>query len=140
MYVAFVNPAITTQFWFSKRCSRLEVGNFLRRDWELNADSTMGEVMQLEPGKRIWVEWDVDKNPTRVEGRFSPRSAGTTFVNLINSGFSGVGDKIIEQAMGSSAGFGLVLARLKAYLEYGIKLNLVEDRFRDQLVTRPTAT
>ena len=103
-------------------------------------DSTMGEVMELEPGKRILVERDADKNPTRVELRFSARSPGITFVSLINSGFSGVGDKIVEQAMESAEGFGLVLAGLKAYLEYGMRLNLVEDRFHDQMVNRPTAT
>jgi hypothetical protein len=57
---------------------------------------------------------------------------------LTNSGFSGDGDKVVEQAMGSASGFELVLAGLKAYLEHGIMLNLVEDRFPDHLVKRPT--
>jgi uncharacterized protein YndB with AHSA1/START domain len=139
VYEAFVNPAITTQFWFSKSSGRLEVGKFIRWDWEMYGASTMVDVKELEPGKRILVVWDMEKNPTRVEWTFSPRSPGTTFVGITNSRFSGDGDKIVNQAMGSATGFGLVLAGLKAYPEYGIKLNLVEDRFPDQLVNRPTA-
>jgi len=38
--------------------------------------------------------------------------------------------------MGSAAGFELVLAGLKAYLEHGIELNLIADRFSDLLVNR----
>jgi uncharacterized protein YndB with AHSA1/START domain len=91
-------------------------------------------VMELDPGKRILVEWYVEKTPTYVEWIFTPRTPNTTFVSITNSGFRGDGDRIVEEAMGSAAGFGLVLAGLKAYREHGIRLNLVEDRFPDQLV------
>ncbi len=136
VYEAFVNPAITTQFWFSKSSGRLEVGKFIRWDWEMYGVSTMVDVKELEPGKHILVEWDMDKNPTAVEWTFTLRTPDTTFVSITNSGFNGDGDRVVEQAMGSAAGFGLVLAGLKAYLEHGIRLNLVEDRFPDQLINR----
>jgi len=35
----------------------------------------------------------------------------------------------VEQALDSVGGFNLVLAGLKAFLEHGIELNLVRDRF-----------
>jgi uncharacterized protein YndB with AHSA1/START domain len=138
VYEAFVNPDITTKFWFTKSSGRLESGKSIRWDWEMYGASTMVEVKELEPGKRILVEWDVDTNPTKVEWIFTVRTPDTTFVSITNSGFSGDGDKIVEQVMGSTSGFELVLAGLKAYLEHGIMLNLVEDRFPDQLVKRPT--
>jgi hypothetical protein len=80
------------------------------------------------------VEKDVDENPTVVEWIFRSDSPECRDVSVINSRFSGYGDRIIEQVMVSVAGFGLVLAELKAYIEYGNKLNLVEGRFHDQLM------
>jgi hypothetical protein len=84
------------------------------------------------------VEWKVDKNPTRVEWTFIARTPEITFVTVTTSSFIGDGDKIVEQAMGTAERFGLVLAGLKAYLEYGIMQNQVEDRFSDQLVDYTT--
>ncbi len=52
-------------------------------------------------------------------------------MSITNAGFDGTGDEIVEQAIGSAAGFTLVLAGLKAYLEHGVVLNLVSDRFPD---------
>ncbi|HEX9090578.1 MAG TPA: hypothetical protein VF831_03770, partial [Anaerolineales bacterium] len=74
------------------------------------------------------------EQPTLVEWIFSPKGDNATFVSITNTGFSGDGDSLVEQAMGSAAGFGLVLAGLKAYLEHGIELNLVADRFPEQRV------
>ena len=56
-----------------------------------------------------------------------------TFVSITNSGFGGDGDKIVEDALGSKGGFTCVLAGLKAYLEHGIKLNLIEDVYPKEL-------
>ena len=133
VYEAIINPAITTKFWFTKSSGRLEVGKYIRWDWEMYGVSTMVDVKELVPGKRILVEWDVEKEPTRVEWTFTASTPDTTYVSITNSGFSGDGDKIVEQAIGSAAGFELVLAGLKAYLEYGIKLNLINDRHPDEL-------
>ena len=55
-------------------------------------------------------------------------------MNITNSEFSGDGDKVTNLAMDSAVGFSLVLACLKAYLEYGIELNLIADRFPDLLL------
>ena len=78
----------------------------------------------------------MESDPTTVEWIITARSADTTFVDITNSGFRGDGDKIIEPAIGSAAGFELVLAGLKAYLEYGIRLKLIEDRHPDLLVNQ----
>ena len=52
-----------------------------------------------------------------------------TFLSIVHSGFKGDQDKIISQVRDSTEGFTIVLAGLKAWLEYGIRLNLVADRF-----------
>ena len=133
VYEAFIDPSITTRFWFTKSSGRLEAGKRIRWDWEMYGVSSMVDVKLLEPGKRILIEWGVDEQLTTVEWIFSPRTSNSTFVSITNSGFIGEADSVVEQAMGSAAGFGLVLAGLKAYLEHGIELNLVADRFPDQL-------
>jgi uncharacterized protein (DUF2249 family) len=38
--------------------------------------------------------------------------------------------------MESAAGFELVLAGLKAYIQHGIELNIIADRFPDHIVNR----
>ncbi len=80
------------------------------------------------------IEWSGYNAPNIVEWVFTPRSDNTTFVSITNSGFTGDGDELVTQALGSTAGFTLVLAGLKALLEHDIMLNLVADRFPDALV------
>ena len=46
-----------------------------------------------------------------------------------HSGIAGTGDAVVEQLVDSTGGFALVLAAAKAYLEHGIELNIVADRF-----------
>jgi uncharacterized protein YndB with AHSA1/START domain len=140
VYEAFVNPAITTKFWFTRSSGKLEAGKYIRWDWEMYGVSTMVDVKELVAGKRILVVWDIEKDPTRVEWNFSAITPDTTYVSITNSGFIGDGDKVVEQAIGSSAGFELVLAGLKAWLEHGIKLNLIEDRHPDNLMKQPALT
>jgi len=53
----------------------------------------------------------------------------STFVNIVVSGFKGDEDRLLKDITGSVGGFCWVLAGLKAWLEFGIQLNLVGDRF-----------
>ena len=53
----------------------------------------------------------------------------STFVSIVNSGFTGDTEKLISQVRDSTGGFTWVLAGLKAYLEHNILLNLIADRF-----------
>jgi uncharacterized protein YndB with AHSA1/START domain len=140
VYKAFINPEITTHFWFTQSSGRLEVGKHVRWDWEMYGASTLVDVIDLQAGARILVEWDVDENPSQVEWIFTAHAPNATFVTITNSGFTGTADQVVAQAMDSAAGFELVLAGLKAYLEHGIELHLVEDRFpRQQTESSPTS-
>ncbi len=140
IYETFVNPARTCKFWFSISTGRLEVGKRIRWEWEMYGISTSVDVNILDPGKRIIIDWGVDENPITVEWIFTYRANDATLVSIINSGFSGDGDRVVEEAMSSAAGFELVLAGLIAYLEHGIELNLVADRFPDRIVGHSTLT
>jgi uncharacterized protein YndB with AHSA1/START domain len=129
VFEAFVNPDITGKFWFTKGSGRLEPGKEIQWAWEMYGASAQVTVRAVEPHKRILIEWSAYGCPGTVEWQFTPGADGTTFVSITNAGFSGEGDELVTQAMGSTEGFTIVLAGLKALLEHNIRLNLVADRF-----------
>lgn len=132
VFEAFVNPAITSKFWFTKGSGRLQEGKQIRWDWEMYNLSVDVNVKAIEKDKRILIEWGTSGKPsTTVEWVFSSRPDGTTHVTVTNSGFNGDGDEVVKQALDSTGGFTLVLAGLKAFLEHNIDLNLIADRHPD---------
>ena len=128
VFAAFVDPAITANFWFTHGSGRLEPGARVRWEWEMFGVSAEVDVLQVEPNRRILVSWPGEHGSTNVEWRFTPLEDGT-FVSIANSGFGGDADQMVHEAIGSTEGFTLVLVGLKAYLEHGIRLNLTQDRF-----------
>jgi uncharacterized protein YndB with AHSA1/START domain len=133
VYEAFVNPDVTTQFWFTGSSGRLEPGVQVEWAWAMYDVSALVTVKALEPNRRIAIEWPGYSGLTTVEWLFVPQMNDTTFVRITESGFSGSGDEIAKQVSDSTQGFSLVLAGLKALLEHGIRLNLVADRFPEGL-------
>ena len=129
VFEAFVDPAITSKFWFSKGSGRLEEGKQVQWDWEMYKFSVQVNVKEIETSKRILVEWLAYGTPTLIEWVFRPLTEVATFVSITNSGFTGDGDEIVKQAVGSTEGFAFVLAGAKALLEHNVELKLVPDRF-----------
>jgi uncharacterized protein YndB with AHSA1/START domain len=129
VYEAFVNPAITTKFWFTKSSGRLEVGKEVIWAWEMYNVSATVQVKSLDENKRILIEWDGNNGPTTVEWIFKALSNDTTFVEITNSGFGGDGDQMVDEALDSTGGFTWVLAGAKAWLEHNLQLNLIADAF-----------
>jgi len=134
VFNAFVDPTITTRFWFSGSSGALAVGKQIRWDWEMYGSSTNVEVRAIEPNRRILIEWDGAGSRNTVEWIFTPRSERETFVTISERGFSGDGDKVVKQALASTGGFNLVLAGLKVFLEHGIDPGLVIDHDPDAVV------
>jgi uncharacterized protein YndB with AHSA1/START domain len=129
VFEAFVNPEITTKFWFTKSSGRLEAGKQVQWDWEMYGISIPVTAKAVEPYKRIVIEWPGYSGPSTVEWIFAPQKDGTTFVSITEAGFIGDGDELVKQVTDSTQGFCLVLAGLKALLEHNIRLNLVADRY-----------
>ncbi|MGH7429775.1 MAG: SRPBCC domain-containing protein, partial [Candidatus Methylomirabilaceae bacterium] len=73
VFEAFINPDITTKFWFSKSSGRLEVGKRVQWDWEMYGISIPVTVKALEPNKRILIEWPGHGGRATVEWIFTPR-------------------------------------------------------------------
>ena len=129
VFEAFINPELTTRFWFTKSSGRLEAGQPVEWEWEMYGVSIPVTVQAIEPNKRIVIEWPGYSGPTTVEWLFAPQADGTTFVTITEAGFSGDADALVKQVADSTEGFTLVLAGLKALLEHNIELKLVADRF-----------
>ena len=129
VFEAFVDPAITTKFWFTKSSGNLEQSKEVRWEWEMYGASASVKVNSVELNRRILIEWGDPLRP--VEWLFIPREDDTTLVSISSWGFHGSGDEVVAQAIDSMGGFTLVLAGLKALLEYGVVLNLVADHNPD---------
>ena len=129
VFEAILDPAITTNFWFTRGSGRLEVGKPVQWSWEMYDITITVTATAIEPDKRITIEWPGYTGTTTVEWRFTSLADGTTFVEVTERGFTGDGDALVKQATDSTQGFSLMLAGLKAYLEYGVRLELVADRY-----------
>jgi uncharacterized protein YndB with AHSA1/START domain len=129
VFTAFVDPAVTTRFWFTKSSGKLRAGKDVRWDWEMYGASASVSVKAVEPNKRIFVEWG--DPPRAVEWLFTPRADDSTLVSISERGFHGSNDEVVAQAIDSMGGFTMVLASLKALLEHDVVLNLVADHHPD---------
>lgn len=136
VFEAFVDPNITSKFWFTKGSGRLEAGKRVEWAWEMYGVSSQADVKVIETNRRILVEWSGYDVTTTVEWIFTPRGDDQTFVSITHSGFVGDADKVLKQVVESTEGFTIALAGLKALYEHGVRLGLVADRFPDAVVTR----
>jgi uncharacterized protein YndB with AHSA1/START domain len=133
VFEAFVDPAITARFWFSRGSARLDRAKSVRWDWEMYGFSVDATVKALEPNARLVVEWTGYGYPTDITWVFTDRPDRTTFVSVANTGFRGTLEEVAKLAVDATEGFAFVLAGAKALLEHGVELRLVPDRFPDGL-------
>ena len=126
VFNAFVDPSVTTKFWFSRSSGPLIFGQTVTWYWDHYGVSGEVFVKDIEENRRIEIEW-----PTPVKWLFTPKDSGSTFVSIIASGFTGTDDEKVAQALDSTEGFNLVISGCKAFLEHGLELNLVADKNPD---------
>lgn len=132
VFEAFLDPAVTRKFWFTRSTGRLKSGGRVTWTWEMYGVSADVHVRAIEPNERILIEWGDPGAMTDVEWMFTPHGDDATLVSVTNSGFQGDGDQIVAQALDSLGGFTTVLDGAKAWLEHGIELNLIRDKFPGQ--------
>jgi uncharacterized protein YndB with AHSA1/START domain len=132
VFEAFADPAATARFWFSKGSGRLASGARVRWEWEMYGAGSDVVVKDVEPGRRILIDWD--EPATEVEWTFEPRGPDRTWVAVENRGFHGSHDEQVARALDSTGGFALVLAGAKIWLEHGIEPSFVLDRHPDSVV------
>lgn len=127
VFEAFIDPEITTHFWFTNSTGKLEEGKQVRWDWEMYGVSAQVKVRTIQKNKRILIKWGSDESFTTVEWEFTSYDEGT-FVSITQKDFNGTAEEQVAQVIDSMGGFTMVLAGLKAFLEHGIELNLVSDK------------
>jgi len=128
VFQAIVDPAITTKIWFTKSSGKLEKGKTIEWEWEMYNHKVNVEVLEIIENQKIIFNWGNYDRPSIVEWEFRAIEGGT-FVSVTNEIEHDTPEKLIAEVRDSTEGFTLVLANLKAYLEFNILLNLVGDRF-----------
>lgn len=134
VFEAFVNPDVTTRFWFTRSSGRLCEAQRVTWEWGMFNMSMQVTVLELAQDERILMEWGGPEKPTIVEWQFKPRG-DSTYVSVTNRGFDGDRPQQTAAAVDATEGFALVLVGAKAWLEHGLRLNLIVDRFPDAVNT-----
>jgi len=127
VFEAFINPEITRHFWFTKGSAPLEIGKTVVWEWEMYGVSTPVLVKEIIPDQQIVINWG--EPATLVVFSFQSLSEATTYVIISQYGLQGSGDALLAQVKEFTGGFTTVLDGLKAYLEHGINLHLMADKF-----------
>jgi len=132
VYNAFIDPDITCKFWFTDSTGKLEEGKKLTWTWAMYDVSAPLQVLKLAQNKEILISWGEAEQASKVSWEFQAIESNT-FVRIKNFDFQSSGDTLHRQICDSVGGFTMVLAGLKAYLEHGIVLNLVGDKWPKEM-------
>lgn len=131
VFQAFIDPKITSNFWFTKSSGPLETGKTITWEWEMYGVSTRVVVKDIIPDKLISTEWG--EPATTVDYEFTKITEDKTYVVIRNYGFKEAGDDLLAVIKDATGGFTTVLDGLKAYLEYNIQLNLIGDKYPKEI-------
>ncbi len=128
VFRALTDPSVTTNFWFTKSSGPMVQGQQVRWEWEMYGAVADVRVLELVPDEKIAFQWD---DPARrVEILLKTIDEGT-YVMVRESGYNATGPELVAAVKDSTGGFTTMLDAMKAWLEHGIRLNLVADKFRD---------
>lgn len=123
---AFVEPGTLTQFWLSSSSAPLAIGETAVWEFMVPGARVNTTAKTLEPERGISWNWS-DGTTVAIEVEAVDGGAAVT---LINEGFQGTPDEIMEAALNATEGFALVLADLKTLLEIGTSAHIVRDKAR----------
>lgn len=126
VFDAFINPEITTHFWFTKSSGALEQGKTITWTWEMYNVSAEVEVQKIVENTLIKTLWGRPK--TNVDYEFKEMQDGTLVI-IRSYGYTQEGEDLLRVINDNTGGFTTVLDGCKAWLEHGINLNLIQDKF-----------
>lgn len=127
VFQAFINAEITPIFWFTHSSGNLEKGKKVTWEWEMYNVATEVSVKEVIQNELISIEWG--EPATTVDFEFTEVTEESTYVIIKNYGFKQTGNDLIDEIKNNTGGFTTVLDGLKAYLEHGINLNLIGDKY-----------
>lgn len=128
VFNAFIDPEITTKFWFSSSTGALKEGKIVQWAWDKYQVKSKVMVFNILENKLIQIAWGEDPK-TSVDFIFDEISTEQTYVTIRNYDIPLQGSELTKFIIDATGGFTTVLDGLKAYLEHGLMLNLVEDKF-----------
>lgn len=126
VFEAFINPEITTNFWFTKSTGKLEEGKTVTWEWEMYGAKTSVNLLEIIQNQSIKMEWG--EPSTNVDYEFKEMEKGTLVI-IKSYGYSQTGEDLLKVISDNTGGFTTVLDGCKAFLEHGINLRLIEDKF-----------
>jgi uncharacterized protein YndB with AHSA1/START domain len=132
IFNAFVDPKITTQFWFTKSSGKLQKGKTVIWEWEMYGAKDEVTVLEINPNKKITILWGTPQS--KVDFIFEKFKKNHTLVRIVCYDFEHKKKDLLATMLDYMGGFTTVLDGLKAYLEYGINLNLTKDKYPDKII------
>ncbi|HEX6847323.1 MAG TPA: SRPBCC family protein [Chitinophagaceae bacterium] len=132
VFDAFIDPAITKNFWFTRSSGRVEVDKKITWYWDMYNVSATVLAKKILRKQQIIFEWD---NPSKtVEIKFKALDERSTYVTVTESGYDKNGDELIAAIKDATGGFTTVLDGLKAFMEHRINLNLIADKYPKEVM------
>lgn len=126
VFTAFIDPEITSKFWFTSSMGHLMENKNVDWYWEKYEVTISVFVEQLINNQLIQIKWG---EPTStVDFIFEKISENETYLRIRNYEIPLEGSELITFVIKHTNDFTMLLDGAKAYLEYGAQLNLVNDR------------
>lgn len=134
VFEAMTNPEITTKFWFTKSSGHIKAHTTLEWEWGWFGVKDTVYIQDVTSNEYISLQWKLGDLTTNVEMFFEEQSHNGTLLRIIEKNFwkgepsqdSRLNEKI-DLMLGQNGGWYLVLSNMKAWLEFGIQLNLIAD-------------
>lgn len=136
VFEAFINPDVTTKFWYTHSTGILEVGATIEWKWEMYNLIIPVTIIEIVENQKILIEWGEGIHKSTVVWEFNSVNDNLTFLTIKNYNFQGNDDELLRQIKDSTKGFTFVLSGLKAWLEHKIQLRLVDDAFPKELMAK----
>ena len=129
VYQAFINPEVTKQFWFTDSTGPLELNKTVTWEWKMYGVSAEATAIELIPNELIKMKWVGGGSETTVEFHCISISPSATYLSIKHYGFDKEGMELQAAVLDSMGGFIMVLAGCKAWLEQGLNINLIADKY-----------
>lgn len=131
VFKAFIDPKITTKFWFTKSSGKLESGKTVIWEWQMYGARDEVKVLEIKQNQKIKIVWGNPKS--KVDFTFEEFKRNQTLVKIVCYDFEHKKKDLLATMLDYTGGFTTVLDGLKAYLEHGIILNLTKDKYPDKV-------
>lgn len=129
VFDAFIDPAIMSKFWLTRRDDGLRAGETVTWFVGTAPDAIEIEVRvkQVDRPSRIVLDWGHGDTFTTVTWTLTEKGLDRTLLVIEEHGYVGTEDEVLARALDSTGGFNQVIVALKALLEHDAVINVVAD-------------